>query len=825
MRSVARACLPFLAVSLLAPMLAQAASPRFTNILPHGGQRGTEVDVVLYGSNLQDAEEVLLYDQGMEVVSLTHPEADDQKPRQIQVRFRIAADCRLGAQRMRIRTRTGLSDLQSFHVGALPVVEEAEPNTDFEQPQVIANNTTVHGRVDNEDVDYYVVECKQGERLTAEVFGLRLGYSSSGNFFDPYVAILNEERFELAASDDTALVWNDAVASVVIPEDGKYYVQIRDASYLGDGRAYYLMHIGQFPRPQGVVPAGGKPGETLTVTFLGDVAGEFQREVTLPTEIPETFGLDVADDFGIAPSPHVFRITDLDNVIEQEPNNAADQPTPGPAPAAFNGVLAEPGDVDYFKFTAAQGQVYEFEMYARRIRSALDPVLYICNAQGGRLTGNDDSRGPDSYFRFQIPADGEYLLEVRDHLNNGGPEYTYRVEVTPVVPKITASTLDVARYVQPDIVIPQGGGRGVIVNVARADVGGPVAFRSDELPAGVSIECPEGWRAGGQMPVVFYATPDAPIAGRYSNIRTYLNDPNQPDLAVEGPLMQTLLKVRGPNNTTVWTEPQRRVAVVVAEKAPFKVWIEPPTVPLVRGGSMNIKVKCERDEGFTAPINLRVLRNPPGCNSSGSVAIAEGQTEAVIPFNAAGNAPVQTTMFAVRAFAAHAGGTVESCTPFAPLTLEEQYVTFTFAQAAVEQAKEGPLIVTVAKRKDFEGEAQVTLLGLPANTTAEPLKLTKDMTDLTFTVKAAENAPVSDNKNLFCQVLIPESGTTILHNLGTGRLRIDPPPPEPVKPAPTPEPEPMPVAEEKPKPKPLSRLEQLRLQAKQKREAAAASGE
>ena len=818
MRVADRVCLPAVVVVFLAGTL-PAASPRFNNVLPHGGQRGTEVDVVLSGSNLQDAEEVLLYDSGMEVVSFAHPEEENQKAGRVLVRFKIAPDCPLGAQRMRIRTRTGLSDLQSFHVGALPVVEEAEPNTDFAAPQAIANNTTVHGRVDNEDVDYYVVECKKGERLSAEVFGIRLGYSSSGNFFDPYVAILNEERFELAASDDTALVWNDAVASVVVPEDGKYYVQIRDASYLGNGRAYYLLHIGQFPRPQGIVPAGGKPGEKLTVTFLGDVSGEFQREVTLPAEIPEEFGLDVSDDHGVAPSPHVFRVADLENVIEQEPNNAADQPTPGPAPAAFNGVLGEPGDVDYFKFTASKGQVYELEMYARRIRSALDPVLYVCNAQGGRITGNDDSRGPDSYIRFQVPADGEYLLEVRDHLNNGGPQYTYRVEATPVAPKVTASTLDVARYVQPDIVIPQGGGRGVVVNVARADFGGPIAFRGENLPDGVSIECPEGWRAGGRMPVVFYATDDAPVAGRYASLKTFLNDPNQPDRKVEGPLMQTLLKVRGPNNTTVWTEPQRRVAVVVAEKAPFKVWIEAPKIPLVRGGSMNIKVVCERAEGFTAPINLRVLQNPPGCNSSGSVAIAEGQTEALIPFNAAGNAAVQTTLFAVRAFAGYANGTVESCTPFVPLTVEEQYVTFQFAQAAVEQAKESPLIVTVAKRKDFEGEAQVKLVGLPANTTAEPLTMNKDVEQLTFTVKAAENAPVSDNKNLFCQVLIPEAGETILHNLGTGRLRVDPPPPKPVEPKPQPKPEPKAVAETKPQPKPLSRLEQLRLQAKEKREA------
>ena len=53
---------------------------------------------------------------------------------------------------------------------------------------------------DNEDVDYYVVEAKKGERITAEVEGIRLGLT----LFDPYVAILDAKRFELASSDDAA---------------------------------------------------------------------------------------------------------------------------------------------------------------------------------------------------------------------------------------------------------------------------------------------------------------------------------------------------------------------------------------------------------------------------------------------------------------------------------------------------------------------------------------------------------------------------------------------------------------------------------------------
>lgn len=823
MRKHFRARLFFaLIATCLLPALSAQAAPGFSNLLPHGGQRGTEVDVVLHGSGFEDAEEVLLYDAGMEVVSLAQPEGDG-KGSQLKVRFKIAPDCRLGSQRMRLRTRTGISDLFTFYVGPLPIVEEAEPNTDFTAPQAIANNVTVHGRVDSEDVDYYAVECKQGERLTAEVFGLRLGYSSGGNFFDPYVAILNAERFELAVSDDAALAGNDGVASIVVPADGKYIVQIRDASYLGDGRAYYLLNIGGFPRPLGAFPAGGKPGETLTVKLLGDVTGPLEQQVTLLATVPPGFGLEVTGPTGVAPTAQPFRVVNLDNALELEPNNAAAQASPGPAPGAFNGVLEAEKDVDYFRFSAKAGQVFEIECYGRRLRSAIDPVVYVCNADGGRLAGADDARGPDSYFRWQVPADGDYLIEVRDHLDNGGPANIYRVELTPVAPALVASTLDVSRYVQPKIVIPQGGGCGVLVNVSRADFGGPVNFASLDLPEGVSVECPADWRDDGQMPVVFYATDAAPVAGRYSTVTTSLSDPNQPNLAVSGPLKQDILMILGQNQTYVWVEEQLKLPVVVVQKAPYKVRIEPPTVPLVQNGSTNLKVIAERAEGFTGPISVYLLLNAPGCGSSGSIQIAEGQNEALIPMNAAGNAPPQTSMIAVKAN----GGGVESCSPFVPITVEEQYVTFEFAQSAVEQGKETLLPIKVTKRKDFDGEAEIQLLGLPANTTAAPMKLTKDMTEVMFTVKAAPEAPVSDNKNLFCQVLVPEAGTTVLHNLGTGRLRIDPPPAKPAEPAPMPTatPTPMPVAEAAPPAKPLSRLEQLRLQQKERAAKAAGGGQ
>jgi len=72
-------------------------------------------------------------------------------------------------------------------------------------------NTTVTGVVENEDVDYYAVDCKKGQRLSVEIEAMRLGTT----LFDPYIAILDAKRFELATSDDSPLLGQDGTCSIV----------------------------------------------------------------------------------------------------------------------------------------------------------------------------------------------------------------------------------------------------------------------------------------------------------------------------------------------------------------------------------------------------------------------------------------------------------------------------------------------------------------------------------------------------------------------------------------------------------------------------------
>jgi hypothetical protein len=112
-------------------------------------------------------------------------------------------------------------------------------------------------------------------------------------------------------------------------------------------------------------------------------------------------------------------------------------------------------------------------------------------------------------------------------------------------------------------------------------------------------------------------------------------------------------------------------------------------------------------------------------------------------------------------------------------------VNFAFLSASVDQGKEVDMAIKVAKAVDFPGEAQVTLVGCRTGSTE--VEITKDATDLVFHIKTDKVSPAGNHTSLFCQVVVTQNGEPILHNLGSGTLRIDVPlPPKPNAPAPAP---------------------------------------
>ena len=796
------------ALAAILAAVGQAASPRLSSVTPRGIQRGVEHTITFNGSNLADAQEIFFYDTGFEVIEV---KGEGNKA---TVKVKVAPDCRLGEHVAQVRTASGVSDYRTLWVEDLPVIQEAEPNSEFETPQAIELNHVVNGNVGNEDVDYYIVSATKGQRITAEIVAMRL----STAMFDPYVAILDEKRFELDTNDDSALALQDGFASIIAPADGKYIIEVRESAYAGGNN--YRLHVGTFPRPKVAYPAGGKLGEEVELKFLGMPSGEHTQKIKLPDAEMTDYGVFAVDGGGTSPTANAFRLFEHGNAFEQEPNNDVKQGTPAELPNAFNGIIAQPGDVDCFKFAAKKGQVFEVECFARRIRSGLDPVMNLYYADGRGITGNDDSRGPDSYFRFTVPADGEYVIRVTDHLGRGGPDLVYRIEFQAVKPVLKLGIPRTERYGQfrQQVYVPKGNRFGTLINASRANFGGELKLLGENLPPGITMHCDTMPANQTVMPVVFEATADAQLNGKLVDFLAKHTDPKQ---NIQGGFRNRAdYIISGPGQSLYRWKDVDRLAMAVIDEVPFHIEIVQPKVPLVRDGSMQVKVVAKKKEGWDEQINVQFPYRPPGVGASSSVNIPKGQTEVLYPINANGNAEIKKW----RMYALGTSGGHWASTQLAELEIADAFARFEMQRAACEQGQEALVLCKVNHTTEFEGEAKAELLGIPPKIAVEPLTFNKDTKELTFNLKTQADSPVGKH-NLFCQITIPKNGESIVSRAGNVQLQIDkplPPPPNQPAPKPTPKAAPKPTPEkpaEQPKAKPLTRLQKLRLAAKQRQEA------
>ena len=130
-------------------------------------------------------------------------------------------------------------------------------------------------------------------------------------------------------------------------------------------------------------------------------------------------------------------------VVDTPPNTDPAKAQAISLPAIIKGAINAPGDIDNYRFTALKGQQLVFNMIAARARSPLDGVLTISDAATGReLMSNNDTFGADPFLAFDVPADGQYILEVRDLQYRGASDFTYRIEAgaIPFIQSLTPSS-------------------------------------------------------------------------------------------------------------------------------------------------------------------------------------------------------------------------------------------------------------------------------------------------------------------------------------------------------------------------------------------------
>jgi len=752
---------------LLTAATAFAVAPNFSATTPAGVQRGTEVEVRLTGDRLDDAEEIFFYDKGItaEIVKATN--------NAVTAKFKIAPDCRLGEHNLRVRTKGGLSALRMFYVGTLPNSEEKEPNNELKTPQKIDLNITVAGSIDSEDVDYFLVEARKGQRLAVEVEGARLGRT----MFDSYVAVREENGNVLAESDDTALATQDSAVSLVAPADGKYVIEVRDSSYSGAGHTY-RMHVGTFPRPLAVYPMGGMAGTSVEAKFIGDAAGDFTQKIKLPADPHPKFGA-VADRSGLATSGNWMRVSPFPNVLEVEPNNATNEvAAAAPAvPAAFNGIISKKGDADLFRFTAKKDQNLDVQVWGRRLGSPIDSLLQVLNTRGNVQATSDDSGGsPDSGTRFRVPADGEYFVKVTDHQGRGGPGFTYRVEVSEAPSQVTLTIPDTARYdneTRKSIVVARGNRLAILFNTARDNFSGALDLKFDGLPKGVKYYTDTVSNNVSAQVVVFEADADAPVDGNLlTPVAKSVDDSKKPDSVFRH--RSEWVRIQ---NQTVYTQTDvYRIAAAVTEELPFKINLVEPQVPIVQNGTLDLKIVVDRKEGFDEPITVKMVWNPPGLSSLPDMTIPKGTNSMIYRVNANGGADLRKWKVAIVGQATVKGGTAYNSSQLATIEVAAPYVSGKMDLTSIERGKSGKIICKLEQKAPFDGKAAVTLVGLPFGVTTKDIEITKDSTEAVFDLETSEKTNPGLSKNLFCSVIVKKNGETVPHSIAQGGiLRIDAP--------------------------------------------------
>jgi hypothetical protein len=630
--------------------------------------------------------------------------------------------------------------------------------------------------------------------------------------FDVSLAILDARGFELATCDDAPLLRTDAFVSFLAPEDGDYRVLIREAAYEGNDQCQYRLHIGTFPRPKAVFPTGAKPGETVDFTFIGDPAGEIHRTVTLPAETRADFPVFPLQDGHAAPSPHWITLSSLEYVRDTpaSANRATAVIMPAP-PCAAHGIIEPDHPSDWFRISVKKGRSLMLKAIARTHRSPLDPVLSIHSADGKHLASNDDQGSPDSVLPWSCPDDGDYLIQIHDQLRRTGPDFTYRIEVTEKSPVLSASLPVVERVNSQKwktFPVPRGNRYAAVVNLARENTSCDAAFEALSLPPGVTLHAPKIHRSITSFPVVFEAAADAPVgAGLHAfRIRSDGNDPLLSNTLIDM-IHHIDINNQGPYHSASFD----RIATAVTLEAPFKVELQTPPVPIVKNGTHKLKIRATRQQGFSNKITLRFLWSPPGISGPVTLEIPGEKSEVDYEIHAAADAAVGDWEICVLAMADTPTGPVLTSTALVPLKIAEPYISITLGLAATEPGNAVTVIGKVEHLRPFQGEARVSLSGLPAGLSCGPIILSAGQTEISFPVHVPPDARTGKHSGLFCIAEIPENGSTIPHQTGMGgTLRIDPPPAKGVGQADgKPSGAPPGSSNEKPK-KPLSRLEQLR---------------
>ena len=376
----------------------------------------------------------------------------------------VAQDAQPGPREVRVLSPSGLSNPLSFCVGRFPEQRKTGPSGKSVETAMKAELPVVlNGQILPGEVDHYAFHARQGARLVIAVQGRDLiPYLADAvpGWFQPVVALYDAKGREVAYANDYRFSPDPALCFDVA-EEGVYVLEIRDALYRGREDFIYRVTVGEVPFVTGIFPLGGRQGSDCTV----EVAGWNLPRTRTVVKAVQSPGIHRVEELsnGFITGDVAFATDNLPEIMEKEPNNDPKEAQKATLPVIVNGRINAPGDVDVFTFTCKAGEKVIAEVVARRLNSPLDAFLKITDETGLQVAFNDDmedkgsgllTHQADAYLSFTAVASGRYYLSLGDAQRKGGPDYTYRLRISPPQPDFALRLVPSSLNARPGSTVP-----------------------------------------------------------------------------------------------------------------------------------------------------------------------------------------------------------------------------------------------------------------------------------------------------------------------------------------------------------------------------------
>jgi hypothetical protein len=399
----------------------------------------------------------------------------------------------------------------------------------------------------------------------------------------------------------------------VIPRDGDYVLEIKDAIYRGREDFVYRVTIGELPFVTEIFPLGARAGAPASVSLQGWNLPV--KELTPDTSVAAPGVQFLSFGGATRPSARVpFAIDSLPETVEQEPNDTPAKPHTVNVPVIVNGRVDAPGDGDVFRFVGRAGDEIVAEVLARRLGSPLDSLLKLTDASGEQLAFNDDhedkatglsTHHADSWLRAVLPKDGTYYLRLGDTQRQGGSEYAYRLRLSPPRPDFEL------RVVPSSVSVRGGASIPLTVYALRKDgMTNEITLRLKDAPPGFSLSGARVPSNQDQIRITLTApptAPDEPINLRLEGQANLATGRIRRDAVPAEDLMQAFAYRH--------LVPMQELKVVVAGRGGFRApTIRIPDSSPVRipaGGTVRVPIRAGRG-AFLANVQLELNEPPDG---------------------------------------------------------------------------------------------------------------------------------------------------------------------------------------------------------------------